>query len=309
MHYYQFNIADYQSHTKHLTPIEDICYRRLLDWQYLHEKPIPKDIKSICRLLILREYQDDVEQILNEFFELTDDGWINARAFSEINEFHLKSKKASEAGKASAAKRSKNNERSTDVQRPTNERSTDVQPTINQEPLTINQEPSTPLERGSKILTGVSANEKNENPDADASPSFAQPSPVSSQKLTKTHVPQPFRPTEAAVRLAAKHELDVGKEADLFVEHYESTGELRTDWQACFRKWLLRSMQFKADAEQRAQSPPKNHKNYQKFNALDAINGGDGYGNKRTESEQGRIIDIGGCVVDEGSEIQKLISN
>jgi uncharacterized protein YdaU (DUF1376 family) len=87
MHYYQFNISDYQSHTKHLTPIEDICYRRLLDWQYLHEKPIPNDIKSICRLLMLRDYQEEVEQILNEFFVLTEDGWVNPRAFEDIEEF------------------------------------------------------------------------------------------------------------------------------------------------------------------------------------------------------------------------------
>lgn len=87
MHYYQFNIADYQSHTKHLTPIEDICYRRLLDWQYLHEKPIPNDIKSMCRLLVLKDYQEDIEQILSEFFVLTEDGWINQRAFEEIQSY------------------------------------------------------------------------------------------------------------------------------------------------------------------------------------------------------------------------------
>lgn len=142
MHYYQFNIADYQSHTKHLTPIEDICYRRLIDWQYMHEKPIPTDINSVCRLLMLKEYSTDVEQVLNEFFILTEDGWVNCRAFKEIEQFHDKSKKASEAGKASAAKRSMN-KKSTDNQQHSrkkeqafNGRSTDVQPTINQEPLT-----------------------------------------------------------------------------------------------------------------------------------------------------------------------------
>lgn len=147
MHYYQFNIPDYQSHTKHLTPIEDICYRRLLDWQYLHEKPIPIDVKALCRLIMLRDYVEDVEQILFEFFVLTDDGWINQRAFEEINQYHDKSKKASEAGKASAAKRlSKNNgnsinDGSTENEQTLNERSTDVQPTINQEPLTNNHKP------------------------------------------------------------------------------------------------------------------------------------------------------------------------
>lgn len=142
MHYYQFNIADYQSHTKHLTPIEDICYRRLLDWQYMHEKPISNDINAICRLLMLRDFPTDVEQVLNEFFTLTESGWINNRAFEEIEQFHDKSKKASDAGKASAAKRSlrnssTNNQQHTEKNEQTfNERSANVQPTINQEPLT-----------------------------------------------------------------------------------------------------------------------------------------------------------------------------
>lgn len=143
MHYYQFNIADYQSHTKHLTPIEDICYRRLLDWQYMHEKPISSDINSVCRLLMLRDYSTDVEQVLSEFFTLTESGWVNNRAFEEIEQFRDKSKKASEAGKASAAKRSLKNESANNQQHTRekehslNDRSTNVQPTINQEPLTI----------------------------------------------------------------------------------------------------------------------------------------------------------------------------
>jgi len=35
MHYYQFNIGDYASHTRHLSDLEDLAYRRLLDAYYL----------------------------------------------------------------------------------------------------------------------------------------------------------------------------------------------------------------------------------------------------------------------------------
>lgn len=145
MHYYQFNIADYQTHTKHLTPIEDICFRRLLDWQYMHERPISTDINSVCRLLMLRDYSTDVEQVLNEFFILTDEGWVNSRAFEEIEQYRDKSKKASEAGKASAAKRllkteSANNQQvNEEIQQTFNDCSTGVQPTINYKLLTTNQ--------------------------------------------------------------------------------------------------------------------------------------------------------------------------
>jgi uncharacterized protein YdaU (DUF1376 family) len=102
MHYYQFNIGDYQSHTKHLSPTEDICYRRLLDFYYLHESPIQNDLIKITRLLCLnKEYLSDVESVLSEFFILTDDGWINHRANKEIEQYQS----FSEAGKRGAAKR------------------------------------------------------------------------------------------------------------------------------------------------------------------------------------------------------------
>ncbi|PSJ16353.1 YdaU family protein [Nitrosomonas supralitoralis] len=87
MHYYQFNISGYQNHTKHLIPIKDICYRRLLDGQYRHEIPIPIDAKALYRLIMLRDYVEHVQQILNEFFEFTNDDWINQRAYKEIKKY------------------------------------------------------------------------------------------------------------------------------------------------------------------------------------------------------------------------------
>jgi uncharacterized protein YdaU (DUF1376 family) len=135
MHYYQFNIGDYASHTKHLTPIEDICYRRLLDWYYLHEKPIPKDINTVTRIVMLNGCATEVEQVLNEFFVLSKNGWINTRADKEIEAYHNKIIANSRAGKISAEKRK------TYSQQPLNASSTDVQPNIKQEPLTINHKP------------------------------------------------------------------------------------------------------------------------------------------------------------------------
>ena len=102
MHYYQFNIGDYMSHTRHLTPPEDLCYRRLLDYYYLHEQPIPSDHIKVTRLLCLNvEYRSDVLTVLNEFFVSTDEGWINPRADKEIKQYQG----FAEAGKRGAAKR------------------------------------------------------------------------------------------------------------------------------------------------------------------------------------------------------------
>lgn len=101
MHYYQFNIGDYLSHTRHLTPIEDICYRRALDYYYLHETALNTDIKQLARLLLLSEYQKELASVLDEYFTKTDEGYFNDRADAEIKQYQS----FKEAGKAGAAKR------------------------------------------------------------------------------------------------------------------------------------------------------------------------------------------------------------
>ena len=137
MHYYQFNIGDYASHTKGLSPIEDLAYRRLLDEYYLNERPFNGRSTDVARLIGLRDYSDEVDYVLRTFFPLDDENqWRNKRVDEEILDFQRKTENASKAGKRSAAMRTSG--RSTDVQQPFNERSTTVQPTINHKPITIN---------------------------------------------------------------------------------------------------------------------------------------------------------------------------
>jgi len=126
MHYYQFHIGDYASHTRHLSLLEDLAYRRLLDFYYLHEQPIKQ--RDIARQIGMRDQEQDVLTVLNEFFASTDAGFVSPRADKEIQHYHSKVEQASKAGKASAERRS-------------NTRSTDVQPTINHKPLTTNHKP------------------------------------------------------------------------------------------------------------------------------------------------------------------------
>lgn len=100
MHYYSFNIGDYQSHTNHLSELEDLAYRRLLDWYYLHESPIPTDIEETARQIRMRSYSDCIASVLREYFELTKKGWVNHRADREIAKVGEKSDKASASAKA-----------------------------------------------------------------------------------------------------------------------------------------------------------------------------------------------------------------
>ena len=99
MHYYNFHIGDYKSHTHHLTVIEDIAFCRLLDHYYLHEAPIKQ--RTIARQIGMLDYEQEVLSVLNEFFHDTPDGYIHPRADEEIAKY----KELSDAGKRGAAKR------------------------------------------------------------------------------------------------------------------------------------------------------------------------------------------------------------
>ena len=85
MHFYKFHIGDYMSHTRHLSLLEDLAYRRLLDFYFLHEQPIKH--RDAARQIGMREHEEDVLTVLNEFFLSTDDGFVNPRANKEIEEY------------------------------------------------------------------------------------------------------------------------------------------------------------------------------------------------------------------------------
>ena len=109
MHYYQFNIGDYKSHTEHLSEMEDLAYRRLLDWYYLHERPIPNDLEQVCRQIRMRSHCECIANVLREFFVLSEDHWTNKRADRELGKIADKSAKASASASARWIKKDNKN--------------------------------------------------------------------------------------------------------------------------------------------------------------------------------------------------------
>lgn len=130
MHYYQFNIGDYSSHTSRLSLIEDLAYRRLLDLYYLTERPFNGCSTDVARDIGLQDYQKEVDYILAKFFPKDGENWVNSRCKKEIESYQSKKATASKAGKASAEAR-----KNKASKHPFNDRSTTVQPNINQEPI------------------------------------------------------------------------------------------------------------------------------------------------------------------------------
>lgn len=126
LNYYQFHIGDYISHTRNLSLLEDLAYRRLLDEYYLHERPLNSGVEALARQIGMRDHVAEIKFVLECFFELTDAGWVNTRAHKEISKYQ----DYATAGKRGAQKRWRKGGDSPPTQGPI--------ATINQEPLTIN---------------------------------------------------------------------------------------------------------------------------------------------------------------------------
>ena len=143
MNHYPHHIGDFNSATRHLTFVERALYRELLDLYYDTEGPLNADVKKLARRVLAStdEQQHALQQVLDEFFKLRDDGWHNARCDREIAAYKEKQEQQSRAGKASAAKRagqkkqrkvSPTEDHGDGVERPLNDRSTNQNHNHNQ---------------------------------------------------------------------------------------------------------------------------------------------------------------------------------
>lgn len=137
MHYYTFNVGDYRKDTNHLTTLEHGIYRQLLDWYYLDEKPIPKETQTVIRRLRLASDSDikSLENVLDDFFELQDDGYHQGHCDAVIAKYHTNAKKNKTNG--SLGGRPKKTQ-SVILGNPT-----ETQSKGNQEPITNNHKPIT----------------------------------------------------------------------------------------------------------------------------------------------------------------------
>lgn len=99
MHYYQFNIGDYAKATRHLSNLEDLVYRRLIELYYDTEEPLITDIKKLSRLINMRENEEEIRTVLDDFFVETEGGYSQSRIENEIASYKAKAESARVNGK------------------------------------------------------------------------------------------------------------------------------------------------------------------------------------------------------------------
>ena len=78
MRSYRFYVSDYIQEAHHLPDAEDLAYRRLLDLYYLSEAPLIANPEALANHIKLD--LSCVKAVLEQFFELTERGYIHPRA-------------------------------------------------------------------------------------------------------------------------------------------------------------------------------------------------------------------------------------
>lgn len=145
MHYYKFNISDWALSTSHLSEIEELVYFRLMNFYYDTEQPIPKETHSVIRRLRLGNHSDTVALILSEFFHETEKGWEHSRINEVIETYHETAEKNKLNGKKGGRPRANKGQKPNGLPMGSQ---TEPKHNLNQELLTINQEPLTNIKDG-----------------------------------------------------------------------------------------------------------------------------------------------------------------
>lgn len=135
MNYYEHHIGDYRKDTSHLSLLEHGVYRQLLDTYYTDEKPLTLDHAKLMRSHSVRSADEmqAFQNVLSDFFERTEEGYVHKRCEAVIGAYRAKSIKAAESAKARWDK--ERSEGNADAMR------SHTEGNANHKPVTINQKP------------------------------------------------------------------------------------------------------------------------------------------------------------------------
>lgn len=102
MNYFEKHIGDWIRDTVSLTMLEDGAYNRLIDQYYQTERPLPIDKKLIYRLARANSSAEKkaVDFVVENFFERTENGYVQKRANEELARYSEKRAKAQASANA-----------------------------------------------------------------------------------------------------------------------------------------------------------------------------------------------------------------
>ena len=252
MHYYQFNIADYRKDTAHLTPMEHYIYRQLIDWYYLDETPIPKKTQSVLRRLRLEtENEPELSNVLLDFFEESENGWVHARIERDIAEYRAMLDRNKANGSKGGRPRKQAVAKTEKPKKTQSVSSGNPLETQNKgKPITNNQETITPP---------VSP------------PAAAEGEAKPSKRSRGCRIPDDFSLTEDREQVALSLGLSKAEAADQFdrfVDHWRAKSgrdAAKADWEATWRNWCRRSLDYRSTSANVTPFPTESRASLREF--------------------------------------------
>jgi uncharacterized protein YdaU (DUF1376 family) len=193
MHFYPFHLKDYVAATAHLTPLEDICYRRLLDLAYETESPLTADHDVLARRIRMAGEGELVGRILDEFWSFhKGQGWRHERVDTELRIFEQRSTNAKKAARTrwgSGRKRrmQPHSAGNADAMLPKNQEPSPIVPTV----TTRRHGSAGPL---NEAVDRAAANAERRAREGSQNQKGASPLPVKKTKaeIAKIHEPKPI---------------------------------------------------------------------------------------------------------------------
>jgi len=227
--YMQLYVADYLADTAHLTTEEHGAYLLLLFSYWQTGKPLREDrLASVARLS--NERWADVERTLKEFFHVAKGAWTHFRVEADLEKVDSKSKKNSDAGKASAkaralAKQALEESDSTNVATNVD---TNVQRT-HQRNVNHTRSGDTDTETN----TEAKQDQYQERLSALSEP----------KQKRKARLPDQFLVTGAMRQWAAESvpAVELKTETENFCDYWRGQGGTKLDWVATWRTWMRKA--------------------------------------------------------------------
>lgn len=200
MNFFKLYVGDYQRDTAHLSITEHGAYMLMLQHYYATEKPLPSG-KALHRMLRAQDKaeRDAIDAVAAQFWTLTGDGLVNARADREIK----KAGTQAETNRQIAVAREEARKAKRAQHEQSTNRATNVEPNHSQTPDT-REEPS-----GSSLVAS-----------------------------RRRRLPDDFCPNQAGLDKAHERGLDPGAELQKFSDYHRAKGSVMADWQAAWRTWV-----------------------------------------------------------------------
>lgn len=268
VNFYKHHIGDYASSTAHLSLVEHGAYLLMLQHYYATEQPLPLDAGTIARIIRANGKTENaaIESVLRQFWHKTPEGYIQHRAAKEMDRASLQRETNREIGKRGGRPITRDKKITDSV----SEKITD------------------------SVIDSVPEREPNDNPSQTPDSRLQTPdvnlTPPPGGGAAKPPTPKraaqiapDFRPNANGVTYAEQRRVALAIELESFRNWHTAKGTTMKDWQAAWRTWCDKAVEFGRANGARA-SPQRTESIHDKrARAMAELTGHRRTGNERNE--------------------------